>query len=349
MSGIKKRVSVNTATPGMVLAEDLLTENGQLILSKGSHLTAALLDNLKMRNISSLSVNYAEKLPPQFRTEKCDQYYADTLQTIESAFFTMRLCGELPLREMKEVALNSVLAMTETVGALQYLHSMRRSGEYTFYHSVSVSVLCGILGKWLGYKGEDLADLVLAGLLHDVGKTQVSIDLINKPAKLTSAEMQKMKQHSRLGMELIKKSSMLSESVIAGVLQHHERMDGSGYPEGARGDSIHPYARIIAVADLYDAVTSERPYNRKQSPFIAARIIADEMFGGLDTLVATTFLEHIRDHLVGAQVNLTDGRQAEVILFGGDFTFRPVIRTQNGDFVDIGSTSSVQIKDMVVV
>jgi HD-GYP domain-containing protein (c-di-GMP phosphodiesterase class II) len=126
-------------------------------------------------------------------------------------------------------------------------------------------------------------------------------------------------------------------------------MDGSGYPGGALGDSIHPYARIIAVADLYDAVTSERPYNGKQSPFLAARIIAEEMFGKLDTFVATTFLEHMRDHLVGAHVNLSDGRKAEVILFGGDFTFQPVIRTQNGDFVDVGSNPSVQIKEMVVV
>lgn len=331
----------------MVLAADLLSETGRIILSKGTRLTDTVLRTLRVWNVSHITVEYDEILPPNFQTEQCEKSYGDTLRLIENSFVTMRICQELPLTEMKELAVNSVLKVTETVGALQYLHSMKRSSEYTFHHSVNVSVLCGVLGKWMGYEGSVLQEIVLAGLLHDVGKSQVPSALINKPDSLTASEMEKMKGHSMLGAALMQKAGMLPGAVLNGVLQHHERMDGSGYPNGDAGESIHPFARILAVADLYDAVTSERPYHAKESPFAAARIISQEMYGKLDTQIAATFLEHIRDHFIGAQVCLTDGRQAEVVMLGGDYTFRPILRIQNGEFLDTARNSAIQIREMV--
>jgi HD-GYP domain-containing protein (c-di-GMP phosphodiesterase class II) len=180
-----------------------------------------------------------------------------------------------------------------------------------------------------------------------VGKSQISTAIINKPDHLTPAEMHKMKEHSALGVELMKKAGVTSGAVISGVLQHHERMDGSGYPNGASGAAIHPYARIIAVADIYDAITEDRPFQKKDSPFAAARIIAQEMFGKLDMEIATTFLEHIRDHFIGTQVYLSDGRKAEVILLGSDFTFKPIIRTESGEFIDTGRRLDIQIKEVI--
>ena len=329
MSSVKKKVSIFTATHGMILADDVLTETGRLIIGKGTQLTESVLNNLRTRNVSSVTIEieHVESLPEHFRTDKCEKHYADAFLLIETAFVTMRLNKELPLAEMREMAVKAVLAITETVGALQYLQSMRRPGEYTFHHSVNVGVLCGILGKWLGYESEGLAELVLTGLLHDIGKSQVPLYLINKPNSLTAAEMDQMKEHSAMGEMLMKKAGSPSLSLVKGVLQHHERMDGSGYPHGTQGKEIHPYARIVAVADTFDAVTSDRPYHAKESPFTAARVIAQEMFGKLDMEIASTFLERIRDYFIGAQVYLNDGRSAEVIMLGTDFTFKPVIRT----------------------
>ena len=159
--------------------------------------------------------------------------------------------------------------------------------------------------------------------------------------------MTQMKEHSALGAELMLKAGMLPGAVVAGVLQHHERMDGSGYPNGIVGSKIHPFARILAVTDLYAAMTSERPYRPRESPFAAARTIAQDMFDKLDMEIATTFLEHIRDHFIGTQVYLNDGRLAEVILLGGDFTFRPIIRTQNGEFLDTGRNPTIQISGVI--
>jgi len=345
----KKKIHIQKAVVGMILAADVLSNSGRIILTQQTVLTEIMLRSLRAWSISSIDIYHEDLLPESFQTELLDEKYGDMLQVIEHSFVTMRFCKELPLAEMKEIAVGNVLAMTEKVGVLQYLQSMRRTGEYTLHHSINVSVLCGVIGKWMGYQGEDLQDLVFAGLLHDVGKTQVSEALINKPERLNPAEMAEMKRHSKLGTELIKRSGVTSTHLLDAVCQHHERMDGSGYPDGITEKFIHPYARIIAIADLYDAVTAQRPYQKKNTPFAAARIIAEERFGRLDTETATTFLEHIRDHFVGTQVLLTDGQQAEVILLGNDFTFKPVIRTEAGEFFDTRSCSTVQIQEVTLV
>lgn len=345
----KKKIHIQKAVPGMVLASDVLSSTGRIILTQQTTLNEVMLRSLRTWSISSIDIYHEEVLPESFQSDLLDEKYTEVLQLVENAFVTMRFCKELPLAEMKELTSESVLSMTEKVGVLQYLQSMRRTGEYTLHHSLHVSVLCGVIGKWMGYRGVELKDLVLAGLLHDVGKTQVSEALINKPARLNPSEMAEMKRHSKLGVELIQKSGTISSSIIEGVRQHHERMDGSGYPDGALGKDIHPFARIIAIADIYDAVTAERPYQKKSNPFDAARIIANEMFGKLDMGTATTFLEHIRDHFIGTQVLLEDGRQAEVILLGNDFTFKPIIRTETGDFFDTKCNSTVQIREVTLV
>jgi len=345
----KKKIHVRKAMPGMVLAADLLSDTGRIILSQETRLTEIMLRSLSAWNVTYIDIYHSDLLPENFQTEQLDDKYSDMMHIIENSFVTMRFCKELPLAEMREMAVDSVLHMTDTVGVLPYLQSMRRTGEYTFHHSINVSILCGVIGKWMGYKGTELEDLVLAGLLHDIGKTQVSELLINKPEKLNAEEMAEMKRHSKLGTELIQKAGTISSNVTDAVLQHHERMDGSGYPNGLAGRYIHPYARIVAIADLYDAVTSDRPFQGKASPFAAARIIASEMFGRLDMKTATTFLEHIRDHFIGTRVCLTDGRQAEVILLGNDFTFKPIIRTEAGEFLDTRCNPEIQIREVTLV
>ena len=342
----KKRIELRNAKPGMVLAAPVLSDAGRVIVNEGVPLTEAMLLNMKTWNVSSLSVWGDQELPKQFSAEHFENEYVGTVQLIDNAFASMRFAGELPLAEMKEVVIGSVINMAEMVGAIHHLHSMNRLGEYTLHHSVDVSVICGVLGKWLGYQGDALRDIILAGLLHDIGKTQVPLALLSKPEKLTPAEMIKMKQHSELAIALLQKTGAVSKDIIAAIAQHHERMDGSGYPNGLRGDAIHPYARILAVADFYDAVTSERPYQHKESPFTAARMIAGDMYDKLDTATSATFLEHLRDQFIGSQVQLSDGRLAEVIMIGGDYTFQPVVKTEDGKFVDISRAPSLKISQL---
>jgi putative nucleotidyltransferase with HDIG domain len=342
----KKRIELRNAKPGMVLAAPVLSDVGRVIVNEGVTLTDAMLRNMDTWKVLSLSVWSDKELPKQFSAEYFVNEYAETVQIIDNAFASTRFAGELPLAEMKEVVIESVVNMVEMVGAVQLLHSIDRLEEYLLHHSVNVSVICGVLGKWLGYQGDALRDIILAGLLHDIGKTQIPQPMLNKPEKLSPDEQLIMNQHSDLAVMLLQKTGAISNDIIAAIAQHHERMDGSGYPNGLRGDAIHPYARILAVADLYDAVTSERPYQHKESPFTAARMIAGDMYDKLDTATSATFLEHLRDQFIGSQVQLSDGRLAEVIMIGGDYTFQPVVKTEDGKFVDIGRAPNLKISQL---
>ena len=174
----KKRIDLRHAKSGMVLAAPVLSENGRVIINEDVALTEAMLQNLATWQIPAISIWDEAELPRQFSVTHFTDEYDSTVQLVDSAFASMRFCGELPLAEMQQNVVGSVLQMTETIGAMHHLHSMRRLGEYTIHHSVGVSIICGVLGKWLGYEGTALRDLVLAGLLHDIGKTQIPEKLI---------------------------------------------------------------------------------------------------------------------------------------------------------------------------
>ena len=162
---------------------------------------------------------------------------------------------------------------------LHYLIAITSHDFYTYTHSVGVGVLGIALAKSL-FKystNHDMQALGVGFFLHDVGKVGINPSLIKKPGKLTAEEMQEMKRHPALGFKLLNETGQLTEEAKTIVLQHHERVDGSGYPNGLSGGEIHIYGRICSVADVYDALTSDRPYRKKVSPFAALKIMQDEM------------------------------------------------------------------------
>lgn len=162
---------------------------------------------------------------------------------------------------------------------LHYLLDITSHDFYTYTHSVSVGVLGIALAKALfkDSSNHDMRALGVGFFLHDVGKVGINPAIITKPGKLTNEEMQEMKRHPALGFKLLHETKQLTEETKTIVLQHHERVDGTGYPKGLRGGDIHIYGRICSIADVYDALTSDRPYRKKMSPFAALKIMHDEM------------------------------------------------------------------------
>jgi len=219
---------------------------------------------------------------------------------------------------------------------------VQRRDDYTFHHSLDVAVLCGVVGRWLGYKGEELKDLVLAGLLHDIGKTQIPLEILRKPGKLTPEETKIMQLHTTRGYNLVKELD-LPAAVTYAVLQHHEREDGSGYPLQVTGDKIHPFAKLIAVIDIYDAMTCDKVYRKKVTPFEAVETITRDMYDKLDPNICAVFLNNVRDYFIGNTVLLSDGREAEVVYLGQYISSRPVVRTEDGLFIDLEQRKELSI------
>lgn len=162
---------------------------------------------------------------------------------------------------------------------LHYLLDITSHDYYTYTHSVGVGVLGIALAKALfkDTTNHDMRALGVGFFLHDVGKVEINPSIITKPGRLTDEEMQEMRRHPSLGFKLLHEARQLTEESKIIVLQHHERVDGTGYPKGLRGGDIHIYGRICSIADVYDALTSDRPYRRKLPPFEALKIMHDEM------------------------------------------------------------------------
>ncbi len=337
-----RRYSLKNVKPGMEVGQLVFTNDGQVVLGEGTILTSSLIERLDYWGITYLLIkqNADEVLPWQESPESVTQKkffaeYAKTVDVIKQAFGNIRFASEAPVEKLCELVDDSIEPLAGSVGVINHLQMVPRQDDYTFHHSMNVAITSGLLGRWLGYTENNLKELMLAGLLHDVGKMQIPPEILNKPGKLTVDEMEIMKQHTTRGYQLIKKAESASIGVLCGILQHHERMDGTGYPLKTAGDKIHPFAKIIAVADAYDAMTSDRVYHRKIAPFAVVELLVQEMFGKLDPTVCTMFLNNVRDYFLGNIVQLCDGREAEVIYLGQFLGSRPVVRTIDGELLDL--------------
>lgn len=357
--------TIEEALPGMVVGKDVLNDGGQVMVLAGTTLTTNVIEGLKCWDISSVVIRTAlpdkpEVTPPKivapprnFDTpisvaqQTFYNNYDSTTDTIKKAFAKMRYFKEVPLQQLQELAENEIFPMIESIGVINHLQMVRHKDDYTFEHSINVAIISGVLGKWLGYTGTNLNDLVLAGLLHDVGKTQVPLEILDKPDSLTVSEMKIMQTHALLGYQLIKDNNQLSSNVTYAVLQHHERLDGKGYPFEVTTDKIHQFARIIAIADTYDAMTADRVYHNKMTPFAVVETMASEMYDKLDPTICTVFLNNVRNYFIGNNVKLTDGRKAEVVYLGPFMGTRPTVITQDGEIIDLEKYKNIGIIELM--
>jgi len=183
------------------------------------------------------------------------------------------------IKEAKKGISEMVSLILTDDATMHYLLDITSHDFYTYTHSVGVGVLGIALAKSLfkGSTNHDMRALGVGFFLHDVGKILIDQSIITKPGKLTAEEMQEMRRHPSLGYRLLQETRQLTEEAKIIVLQHHERVDGAGYPKGLRGGEIHLYGRLCSIADVYDALTSDRPYRKKLPPFAALKIMKDEM------------------------------------------------------------------------
>ena len=204
-------------------------------------------------------------------------------------------------------------SIERNAGALLSIVRMKTADDYTYMHSVAVCALMISLGRRLGLSGEELHQVGMAGLLHDVGKMAMPLDILNKPGKLTDAEFSIMKSHPVQGWEMLRKAQFVESISLDVCLHHHEKMDGSGYPERLSGTAISLHARMGAVCDVYDAITSERPYKHGWDPAEAIKRMTEWRTSHFDDSVFQAFVKTIGIYPTGSMVRLKSGRLAVIV------------------------------------
>lgn len=240
----------------------------------------------------------------------------------------------------------SLITPGQTV--IQYfdmLHNLRSSDDSVYSHSLNVAMISRILGKWLKWTGSDLDSLVIAGLLHDIGKILIPPEILNKEGKLTDEEFEQIRWHPRAGYDLIK-DLKIDSRIKKATLQHHERCDGTGYPMRVDEIMLDDFAMVIAIADVYDAMTAARKYRAPLCPFQVIREFERDGYHKYKTEFLLTFLRRIATTYQNNRVILNDGQAAKIILLNQNSLSEPLVQLDDGSCIDLAS-SSLYIQSIV--
>lgn len=315
-------VRVSKSLVGKVVARTVYAADGRTLLGAGTVLTPAFIDGLIRWGYSYIAVEdeLLKGLEPSDVISEVTRVIAtSTVQnSLSRAARGETIDHNLTTRAVEDI-LNDVQSNEKVVVSL---HKVRSFDDYTFVHSVNVCVLTILLGQGLNYHRFNLTKLATGALLHDVGKIRIPSDIINKPGKLSPQEFEIVKTHPMRGFELLSKNMSFVSAHVA--LQHHERIDGSGYPRGLQDESIHEFGKIAAVADVYDALTSDRPYRKAMTPAQAMAEIG-KMKNGFDLYLVDLLKKRLALYWEGSIVSLNDRRIAVVLKQTTD-PARPVIR-----------------------
>ncbi|MBN2795236.1 MAG: HD-GYP domain-containing protein [Clostridia bacterium] len=352
-------VAVDELRNGMVLAQDVISDTFVNIVSESTVVTNEIVEKLMNLGIDFVYVqsemvspeeNTLYKTEPKFdRTdsnEALNYNFNKTVNKIKNIFNDLKFGVADIKKEMDgtlEPLLDGILINNDI---LKNLRLMKYDDDYTLKHSVNVGLLSAMIGKWIGLTKKEIADLSLAGTLHDVGKSKVPRYIINKPGELSAQEYGIAQLHAQYSYEILSESHGFSVEICNAVKYHHERFNGSGYPEGLKGKTIPLYARIIAVADVFDALTADKVYQRKISPFLAADIIKNMSFGELDPEITNIFLKKISEFYVGNKVLLNTGEEGEIVYLNKFDITKPLVKV-NEKFLDLATKSDIQIKEVL--
>ena len=375
-----KEYQTKDLLPGMVTAIPVRTKRGQLIINPNVELTRTLISRLEFYGIASVQITENKQVAAPMETPKDPAYFpakspvsapspvsdASYSQKLKSSPEFQRFQVDFTLRSQdlkncfdaylsdggtvnKEELLSKTLSLVSpkqtTLDVFDMLHNMRQVNDSTYAHSLNVAIISRIIGKWLHFSNEELDTLTLAGLLHDIGKTKIPDEVLNKDGKLTDEEFQMIRNHPKYGYDILK-SQPLNSHIKKAALMHHERCDGSGYPMGLTMEEIDDYALIIAIADVYDAMTAARSYRAPLCPF---EVIAEFEKDGLQKYkpkYILTFLENIANAYQNNRVMLSDGTSARIVLLNHRRLSKPLVQLDDGACIDL-EKSPLYIKAII--
>ncbi len=359
------RILTQDLVPGMIISEDVYTFNNQLILPKDMVLTDKAITRLEFYSILSVRVreetadltpeniphkeeSYSQKVKASAEYKKFKKTFDDSIVSLSSSIndiVAKRTNGHVDAKAMMADPLRLLAGNMTGLHVFDMLHNMRMYDDPTYAHCLNVSLICNVFGKWLGMPQEDLDTLTLCGLLHDIGKLQIPESIIAKPAKLTDEEYSVIKTHTIEGFNILKETD-LNEHVKNAALMHHERCDGSGYPLGLTTDRIDKFARIVSIADVYDAMTSARCYRGPLCPFQVISIFEAEGLQKYDAQYILVFLEYIVNTYLNNRVRLSNGLEGEIVLINKMDLARPMVHV-GSHYLDLSHEHGVFIEAII--
>ena len=360
-----KRIMTSELLPGMILAENVYTyNNDQLVLPKGFTLTDKSIAKLEfystinvlvedelaadaeLTNSDETALSYAQRLRQTKEFLKFKSDFENASSDFENAINDV-------VKNNKPLDINSIVAPIYSLiesghgpsNIFDMLHSLRQYDDVTYVHCINVSLISNILGHWMKMSDRDIERLTQAGLFHDIGKILIPGNIIAKPQKLTENEYSLVQTHPKEGYKILKDLD-IDLHVKNVALMHHERCDGSGYPFHLTSTQIDPFAKIVAIADVYDAMTSARVYRGPLCPFVAISLFENEGLQKYDANAVMTFLFNIVNTYLLNRVRLSNGMEGDIVFINRDHLAKPTVRI--GDrYIDLSISSDLYIKEII--
>lgn len=365
-----KRILTIKAEEGMVVAGDVYTDNDNLIISRGTVLDKDIIERLKYYSIFDFFIEddkqvtlksysqddlerhifseYKIEAGEYYKKIKESEQFAVYEELFQESVKNMESCINDVIAKNKDInveqLLDSVKKITDDfkpdVSLFDMMHCMEGYDDLTYIHSVNVALICRIIAKWMEYTPEECDVITICGMLHDIGKVMIPIEVIGKPGRLSPTEYALVQTHTIHGYNLLKEIE-LDERIKLAALQHHEKCDGSGYPSNLKYNDIHQFSKIVAIADVYDAMTSNRIYRKGICPFEVISVFEGSI-DAYDPKVLMVFLEKIAQSYINADVILNDDMEGKIVMINKYALGRPGVLV-GGAYVDLSRQDNMEI------
>jgi HD-GYP domain-containing protein (c-di-GMP phosphodiesterase class II) len=339
------------------LGSDVQTALGSLLMEEGRALTERDLEILQAFLIAAVDIRRAgmeevdteqtadETPSSEMKLSTLQLEFVQMEKLLKRTFSMVTSAQKLPVLELRN-GLGALLNHIDDYSVLSFqVPGSGNKEDVLLRNSVLSAMTSYQLAKWNKFPEKDWLQIAMAGLLHDIGNVKVDSAILDKSNRLTAEELQEIRQHTVYGFRLLEGGTALNQGVWLTALQHHERIDGSGYPMKVTGDKIHPYAKLVAIADMYHAMTSNRNYRKAESPYLVLEELHAESFGKLDPMYVQTFIERTTQFHNGVFVRLNDGRIGEVVFSDRNHPTRPMVSV-NGSIVNLMQDRKLYIREV---
>lgn len=361
-----RQVEVAEIKPGMILAEKIISPRGQVLAEAGTAVTAQQLLHVSYYGIKTLSIQDEEDAIEKYEFDAPDEYIGETqsVRILNSHEFVefkkaYNKCAD-QLEEIVNEFVNKQVQLKDDVlledihkvfeehstglGIMAMMLNIQEIDTSTYKHSVNVAIISRVCGGWLGITDKKELDvLTMCGLYHDIGKSLVPQKILTKKGPLTAEEYGRMAEHPLLGYNLLSDAA-IDRRIKLAALQHHERNDGSGYPYGLTKDFISYYSKIVAITDVYDAMTADRCYRAGICPFEVIAQFQRQDKAKYDQNVLQVFLKNIAQSYIGTKVVLSDDSKGVITMINDKALSSPLIQLESGEFIDLKERSDLYIR-----
>lgn len=353
----RKLLNVTELKEDMLIDEDLFSIFGTLIVPKDTIITKSIIEKLKSNLIKKVYVREIEQetilwdldISLEERKKQIAQFqkkFIQVQQDLQNMMERVIESGvEINIQEISSTLHELMIQPQNASSLLTMLSHMKSNSKITYTHFLQVAITSRIFATWLNWSKKDIEMVGVAGLFHDIGKCLMDSKLLNKKEKITELEYEQLHQHTILGFDLLVKNKT-DKKIALTALCHHEHYDGTGYPTKSSGEDICEYARLIAIVNVFTAMTSDRPYREKISGFEALDYFEHSGFGKYDPRYLLTFLTNVSKSYLHHIVKLNNGKIGEVVFINNRLLSRPIVKV-DGEFLDLSILPELRIIDII--